>query len=110
MTIATSSLNPGFQSHILLSIIECAISSSCNCSGLYAPDHRSTLLSVAHNLPLTQNASSRAMRTNLIHSICTLPGIPLPGYSASHHMQVYRPGIHTHSGAGDTAWQPITLL
>ena len=43
MTIASSLLNPGFQSHILLSVSECEISSSGNCNGLCAPDHRFTL-------------------------------------------------------------------
>ena len=68
MTIPTSLLNPGIQSHILLSVSECAISSSHNCYGLCAPDHRSTLLSVTNNPPLTQNASDHAMRVSNINT------------------------------------------
>ena len=37
-------------------------------------------------------------------------GIPPPGYSASPRSQVKGPGIRTHTGAGDTVWQPILNL
>ena len=43
-------------------------------------------------------------------SIRTDPGIPPPGYSATPRTRVYGPGISTHTGAGDTVWQPILNL
>ena len=43
-------------------------------------------------------------------SIRTDPGIPPPGYSATPRSRVKGPGIRTHTGAGDTVWQPILNL
>ena len=39
-----------------------------------------------------------------------VPGNPPPGYSASPRTRVKGPGIRTHTGAGDTIWQPMLNL
>ena len=43
-------------------------------------------------------------------SMSTVPGIPPPGYSATPRTRVWGTGNRTHTGAGDTVWQPILNL
>ena len=92
-----------------------------------APDERSLLSAATHHLPLTQTASKGVSKQfsrtcaiiqikYVLPKLCHLPqyshdpGIPPPGYLTSPHTRVYGPGIHTHTGAGDTVWQLILNL
>ena len=85
----------------------------------------STFSCYSHCLPLTQNASKGYENNfqkpvlryrlsmfcqNCVNCSSIRTGIPPPVYSATPRTRVKGPGIRTHTGAGDTVWQPILNL